>query len=161
VISDGRSGARKRVIRHHEWVAGDADPSVQRFRRAFHWGALVIMDASSTDVPTQPAESGVATTDAGLMVPVRHAQDVDYEGVGPDEAVPPFEVEVEVRAGPPNGPVSTEHTVRITSGALTIGDADDEIRVAVEPGGVRIAVYLDDLRHAERVRIWLTPDTGA
>jgi hypothetical protein len=45
---------------------------------------------------------------------------------------------------------------------LTIGDADDEIRVDVEPGGVRIAVYLDldDPRHAERVRIWLTPDTG-
>jgi hypothetical protein len=164
VISDGRSGARKRVIRHHEWVAGDADPNVQRFRRAFHWGALVIMDASSTDVPTQPAESGVATTDAGLMVPVRHAQDVDYEGLGlgPEEAVPPFEVEVEVRTGPPNGPISAEHTVRITSGALTIGDADDEIRVDVEPGGVRIAVYLDldDPRHAERVRIWLTPDTG-
>jgi hypothetical protein len=105
---------------------------VQRFRRAFHWGALVIMDASSTDAPTQPAESGVATTDAGLMVPVRHAQDVDYEGLGlgPEEAVPPFEVEVEVRTGPPNGPISAEHTVRITSGALTIGDADDEIRAA-------------------------------
>lgn len=73
VISDGRSGARQRVIRHHERVAGDADPNVQRFRRAFHWGALVIMDAASTDVPTQPAASGVATTDAGLMVPVRHA----------------------------------------------------------------------------------------
>jgi hypothetical protein len=74
------------------------------------------MDASSTDVPTQPAESGVATTDAGLMVPVRHAQDVDFAGLGPDEAIPPFEVEVEVHAGPPSGPVSAVHTARITSG---------------------------------------------
>jgi hypothetical protein len=142
-------------------VPGDADPSVQRFRRAFHWGALVIMDASSTDVPTQPAEAGVATTDAGMMIPVRHAQDVDFDGLDPDETVPPFEVEVEVNTGPPDGPVSAVHTARITSGVLTIGDADDEMRVDVEPGRVRITVYLDDPRHAERVRIWLNADTGA
>ena len=65
----------------------------------------------------------------------------------------PDEVEVEVRAGPPNGPVSAEHTVRITSGALTVGDADEEIRVDVEPGGVRIAVYLDEAYPSRPVRV--------
>ena len=119
------------------------------------------MDAASTDVPPEPAESGVTTTDAGLMVPVRHAQDVDYEGLGPEDAIPPFEVEVEVQVGPPRGPVSAAHTARITSGVLTIGDADDEVRIEVQPGEVRISVHLDDPRHAERVQIWLTPDTGA
>ena len=139
-------------------MPGAPDPSVLRFRRPFHWGALLIMDASSTDVPRQPLESGIARSDAGLMVPVRHAQDVDFAGLDPDEAVPPFEVDVEVHAGPPRGPVSADHVVRITSGALTIGDADHEVHVDVEPGRVRIAVDLDDPHHAERVRIWLTPE---
>lgn len=51
-------------------------------RRAFHWGIVIVSDVkSSGDIPDVDRDALVAANEHGLVVAVRHAQDIaSFEG---------------------------------------------------------------------------------
>ena len=110
------------------------------------------MDQRSRDVPTERDELGVARSRTGLYFPVRHAQDLDIE-----HDPGPFRVQVDIVMGIPDDEVSFEHELEVDSGALTIGDPEGEELIEAPPGRYRVCVGLDEVEHAEYVRIWLSP----
>jgi hypothetical protein len=68
------------------------------FHRPFHWGIVVVGDRESTDIPEIRPDELVASSASEVVVPVRHAQDVEVVG-RQDEEIPFFEVSVSCSPG--------------------------------------------------------------
>lgn len=136
--------------------ATEPDHRGLRLSRPFGWGVVIVMDRDSADVPERLNESGVASSPTALAFRVRHAQDVELEGLDPDDELAPFAVSVDVAIGSPVEPFSFAHEILIPSGVVTIGDADHEDELSVSPGRWRVTVNLEPEDHAENVKVWLT-----
>jgi hypothetical protein len=125
-----------------------------QLRRSFGWGVLLISDARSRDIPVSLPKGPVTATDTAVAIAVRHAQDVDYEG----GETAPAAVSVNVLAGPADvAATDFEGSIRLGSGVLAVGDAEQEETVDVRPGSYRVQVRLDHPEYAENVDVWLTP----
>jgi hypothetical protein len=118
----------------------------RRLRRPFNWGVLIVGDLNG-DVPESLA-GGFGRTSDSLALAVRHAQDI-----GSDSA--PFEVEVQIIAGPPTNPPDIEHVVSVPSGVLAVGDAESQAELRVPPGDYRRAVRGEPREQPERVVLWV------
>lgn len=123
--------------------------------RPFWWGMVLLMDRDGTDVPPV-TDSIVSTSDSGLAIKVRHASDVDLQGVQADEVVPPALVHIYIRTDdrpPPDVPFAGQ--IVVPSGVLSVGDADEE--AALEIGSGPWAVHVDCVPAdcAETVSVWL------
>jgi hypothetical protein len=112
---------------------------------------LVISDRDGREPLTADPEAPISASAEGVVVRVRHAQDV--ENLDDGEA----EVSVEVFEGEVTGHVSVSCELAIASGVLVIGDADAMDEVNVEPGRWKVSVALDQAEAAETVRIGLSP----
>ena len=124
--------------------------------RAFNWGILFVGDSVDPGLNEIALGSDIAVGRSCVVIPVRHAQDVDLDDVDADEAAKPFEVLLSVRPGSlvdTVGPRSFEAVISVPSGELAIGDADGERLVAVRPGDVRLRVSASPDVHAEHVEI--------
>ncbi len=118
--------------------------------RAFNWGLLIIGDPQAPDVPDLSADSGINQSSSLIVVPVRHAQDVALEAG-------PFEVEVRYGKRTSGFTNAAHHAlVRLPTGDMGIGDADDEVLVSLEPGWWWISTSLTPANHAEVVEIQLS-----
>lgn len=124
------------------------------FHRPFHWGIVVVGDRESTDIPEIRPDELVASSASEVVVPVRHAQDVEVVG-RQDEEIPFFEVSVSCSPGVVEGQeLRFDGIVTLPSGVLSIGDADDEALVPLTPGLHRLQIAVEPRDHSERVHIW-------
>lgn len=119
----------------------------------------MLSDSKTRDIPPLGA-SPFAHTPTALVVRVRHAQDVEFDGDDPDEVLPLCSVAVEVHAGEPaDAGVDFEGVLQLSSGVLAVGDADGEESFGLSPAAYRVQVRLDHPEYAEHVKVWLTPAT--
>lgn len=124
--------------------------------RAFNWGIVLVSDANSRDIPELPRGSSFAASRDGVVIAVRHAQDVDVvdSDLSPDEVIPPATVSVRVGLGAQER-ADFSCVLALTSGKLLVGDADHEDIVTVPPGEYTVAVSVDDAHSPERVDVTL------
>lgn len=126
-------------------------------QRPFGWGVLMLSDAHTNDTPLSLDSGPVAATPGAVAVKVRHAQDVEFDGLDDDEEVPLFVVNVSMAVGPSrDSGLAFDGVLDLPSGTLLIGDADREDVVTIDPGLYRVQIWLDDWDYAENVRIALT-----
>jgi hypothetical protein len=136
-------------------VPQDVGVKVLTVRRPFHWGLLLATDRDAQRVP-ELSEGPVSTTADGLAIGVLHAADVDLTGYREDEEVPPALVTVEVILGGAAPSGSTFNgTLRLDSGLLSIGDADEEEVIETGVGTWRVAVICQPHDFPDHVTIWL------
>jgi hypothetical protein len=129
-------------------------------RRSFGWGILIVSDPLTTAWPE--LGDGIVGNEAGVVIPVRHAQDVDVRDDLPAEAlVPPAEVEVEcfVNGLAHDEEVAYDGHLVLSEGRVLLGDADACYELRVAPGRWRVQVALDVPQFSEHVRIWFTAAT--
>lgn len=119
---------------------------------------LFVGDADSPDTPDPPAPTAPGTITAGptcVAIPVRHEQDLE-----PDDA-DAATVTIRCRPGPKDeheDRARFETVIDVPSGRLSVGDADHDHEVTVEPGRWRIQVDIEPPTDATRVEIWWSPD---
>lgn len=127
-------------------------------RRPFWWGLLHILDRDASDVP-ELTDAAVSQSRDGLAVKVLHAQDVDLSRYGPEEIVPPAQVQVEIRIGEgASGEATFDGSIEVPSGVLTVGDAEQEEALTIGAGRWAVQVTCEPTEHAELVRVWLRPE---
>jgi hypothetical protein len=92
-------------------------------KRPFAWGVVIVGDPLA-DVPQHSGDNRFMTSAQVIVVPVRPAQDVE------DLDDPPFEVEINVCERGSGFSGAAHHSLlRLSSGEMTIGDADGELRL--------------------------------
>lgn len=124
--------------------------------RPWHWGIAVLSDPSlGGEIPEVVPESGASSNGKGLVVMVRHAQDVDlFE----DDFVW-AEASVIVRHWPGAPPVDPDRTVVFEgplptpTGRLEIGDADERVVMTglTASSTLRVLSLSDDSDSPDRV----------
>lgn len=120
--------------------------------RAFAWGIVIIGDADTQEIPSLDRDTSIVSSGSAVVILVRHAQDV----VDPDDAE--FLVEVQCTAGSTSrDDVSFDGDILISSGRLSVGDADHEHTVIVDPGRWRLQIAAEPIEHPERVTVWFSP----
>lgn len=132
-----------------------------RLQRPFGWGVLMLGDAQTQDTPLALLTGPVAATPTALAIRVRHAQDVEFDGLDDDSVLPSCTVSVAVAAGPStDADLAFDGVLEVPSGTLLIGDADQKDALDIVPGRYCVQVWLDDADYAEHVRIALSEDGG-
>ncbi len=127
------------------------------FRRPFQWGILLIGDPETKDIPELGRDRATASNSALVVVPVRHAEDVEFSG-GDDEEIAPFVVSVCCSPGvAQDQELSFDGVISLPSGLMSIGDADREEVLALAPGTYRVQIEVDPSDHPERVHVWYSP----
>jgi len=135
-------------------VPGSRD--VLNTKRAFAWGIVIIGDADTQDIPSPNRDNTIVSSESAVVAMVRHAQDV----VNPEDDE--FLVEVQCSAGVAGrDEVSFDGDIFISSGRISVGDADHEDNVSVEPGRWRLQIAVEPIEHPERVKVWFSPALGA
>jgi hypothetical protein len=126
--------------------------------RAFGLGLLLVMDRDSSEV-LELTSALVSASSSGLAIKVHHAADVDLAGYSDDDVIPLAQVEVDVHVGPgAPSDVLYRGSIDVPSGVVTVGDADREDRLEVEPGQWDVQIICNPAdEHAEKVLIWLQP----
>ncbi|GAB3871994.1 hypothetical protein [Terrabacter terrigena] len=104
--------------------------STALIRRPFHWGIVIVSDVKSGgDIPEVHPNALVTANDHGVIVLVRHAQDIPSFDGNFDWA----ESEVMVRLLPASAATRTDRRevfrgrLSVPSGRISMGDADDEV----------------------------------
>jgi hypothetical protein len=124
--------------------------------RPWHWGIAILSDPSlGAETPEVVPEAGVSANGKGVVVLVRHAQDVETFDGDFDWA----ETSVTIRhwsGAPPTEPDRTvvfEGPLATPTGRLWIGDADQEVVMSGlrTSSTLRVASPSDDLESPERV----------
>lgn len=124
--------------------------------RPWHWGIAILSDPSlGGEIPEVVPEARVAANGKGVVVLVRHAQDVETF----DGDVEWAEASVTVRHWPGAPPIEAGRTVLFEgplatpTGRLWIGDADDEVVMTglTTSSTLRVLSPSDDLDSPERV----------
>lgn len=130
----------------------DADVTLTR---AFAWGVCIVGDADGEDVPT--LGSGVVAASAScVVVATCHASDVDLDGLADDDVVAPALVVVRIRVGVAGaGPFAFDGVLDLASGALSIGDADEQHVLRLGVCRCRVQVAANEA--ADAVDVWVVP----
>lgn len=123
--------------------------------RAFAWGIVIIGDADTQDIPSPDRDNAIVASDSTVVAKVRHAQDV----LNPQDEE--FLVEVQCTAGEADrADVSFDGDIDVASGRISVGDADHEDRLIVEPGRWRLQIAVEPIDHPERVQVWFSRSVG-
>jgi hypothetical protein len=135
-----------------------AAPSEElRLHRPFGWGLAVVLDSWSRGAPELTKASLVSSTESGLSILVRHAQDVELDGLKDTDEVHEFSVSLHARVGgPTEALVAFDGVIGVPSGQITIGDADREDTLVIAAGLWRVQVALTPEDYAEHVDIWFS-----
>jgi hypothetical protein len=135
----------------------DAEPRLA-FKRAFAWGILLVSDSQTKAIPELDHQAVVTASKEALAIVVHHAADVPYGDVPSDQIVPESEVAVRiyVQESAPRTP-SFEAVMSVPSGTLTVGDADHEESLDIDPGRWHVRVVCTPWDHADEVDLWLLP----
>lgn len=139
-------------------MAGGRPSPALRLRRPFAWAILVIADAEEADLPESFEHGPVVAFETGIVVAVRHAQDVEFDALGA-EVVPPFLVDVVcfVDADPERGDaLLCDHVVQVSSGRPALGDPDEEQVLVMPPGAWRIRAAGSPRDQPEEVEVWVS-----
>ena len=126
-----------------------------RTERPFAWGIVLFQDRDSVDVP-ELSGSPVSHAPDGFVVKVRHAQDVDLDGYADDDDVPAAQVQIVIwldQEAP--GPSTFRGVIEVSSGVLTVGDADHEDALAIGAGRWSVQIDCEPPIHSDRVTVWL------
>lgn len=135
----------------------DEPKSTLELHRPFHWGVLLIGDPETADIPNRGPEGAIVSNGALVVVPVRHAQDVEFSGRG-DEEIPPFVVSVRCSPGVSQSQeMGFDGVIDLPSGLMSIGDADTEEVLTLTPGRYRLQIEVHPNDHPERVHVWYSP----
>ena len=133
-----------------------------QIERAFYWGIVIVGDAEDADIEELPTGSGIRSARRCIVIPVRHAQDVEPSTATNSGVDRPFKVRVTVvRAAGHESLLAgaVETVIAVPSGRLASGDADDTTTVAVRPGRVRVIVSVNPANDAEHVELTLRPES--
>ncbi len=123
--------------------------------RAFAWGIVIIGDADTQDIPSPELGNAIVASDSAVVAKVRHAQDV----VNPEDDE--FLVEVQCTAGEANrDDLSFDGAILVSSGRISVGDADHEDKLLVEAGRWRLQIAVEPIDHPERVQVWFSRSIG-
>jgi hypothetical protein len=120
--------------------------------RPFRWGVLVVRDPRSADFDTSTDISAITSTTNSILIPVRHAQDIEIPSG--DSGKSPLNVSVSCE--PIEDEISTpafDGMIDLPSGQLSIGDAYSEQLLALGRGRWRIVISLEPFQHAQVVDI--------
>lgn len=120
--------------------------------RAFEWGIVLVGDSESTDIPALDRDAAIRSSDTAVVVAVRHAQDIANSDEGQ------FLVEVSCVSGlAGRDDLAFDGHVLVSSGRLSIGDADHQDMLLVPPGRWRLQIATGPSAHSERVAVWFSP----
>jgi hypothetical protein len=120
--------------------------------RAFAWGIVIIGDADTQEILSPERDTAIVSSDSAVVMLVRHAQDV----VDPDDEE--LLVEVHCTAGSTGrDDLTFDGDILVSSGRLSIGDADHEDTLIVAPGPWRLQIAAEPIEHPERVTVWFSP----
>ena len=125
--------------------------------RPWHWGIVVLTDSSAAgDLPDVDPKSLVSASEAGLIVLIRHAQDIEILSE-PDFAE--GTVTLTVHQGPAelNPERTAVHTGLLSTpnGSLSVGDADTDVVVPAVPGITNVTVSVTDPADLSPDHIWV------
>ncbi|WP_278237017.1 hypothetical protein [Isoptericola sp. AK164] len=130
--------------------------------RSFQWGIAIIL-AADGEIPDVVPDAAVSTGDSGLVVSVRHEADIpSFEG---DFAWAEVQITVRWLDETPdlqNRRAVFDGTLNTTAGRLSIGDADDNVKMSTHVGRTRVVVSVDqdwprDDHHYESLLVDLAP----
>jgi hypothetical protein len=124
--------------------------------RPWHWGIAIVSDPDlGGEIPDVDPSGGVSANEKGIIVPVRHAQDIEsFEG---DFEWAEATVTVRLWSDPPDVDdgctIVFEGWLATPTERLWIGDADENTVAEGFPTstGIRVALKSDDLDSPEQV----------
>lgn len=136
-------------------VVTSVGPEVEQFKRPFNWGVLIVGDPSAKAVPELPPGETLSHSSELIVIPVRHAQDIDdFDG-------PPFEVEVTCRRRTAGFATGQHHALlHLSSGDLGVGDVNRETVLHPGPGWWWVTITMRPEVHAESVDIEFSKAEG-
>src|ERR1017187_4222750 len=110
--------------------------------RPWHWGIAIVVDPECEAPEVQP-EQVVTVDESGLVVLVRHAQDIEADALGDDRklATATIHVRALANAEPTPRPVLCDVVLITPSQRLGIGDARGEV-VLPTPGTGRTRIVV-------------------
>lgn len=131
--------------------------------RSWHWGIVAVFDkAAEGDLPEFVPDSLASVNQSGLVVRIRHAQDVEDF----DESFAEATITVSFHAEPVE-PAQGRHFVctgklSTPGGTLSVGDADMDVVVPAVTGVTNILVSVADPDDRSPEHIWLDiwPESG-
>lgn len=129
-----------------------------RVTRPWHWGIAIVSDASlGGEIPEVDPARGVTGNRSGVIVLVRHAQDIpSFEGEFDwAEATLTVTLWEEDDAGPAERAVIYDDSLRTPSGRLSIGDADDDVIVTTHHELTRVIVSVADPADKAPDSVWI------
>ena len=143
-------------------------PASTVLTRPFHWGIVVMNDPKlAGQLPDVEPGRMVTASKFGVIVTVRHAQDIEADSFDGDfewaEVTVTSRLLAEVPADSGWRPVYSGRLLT-PSGQLYLGDADEDVRVPAHPGRSTVTVSVpaelpeEDLT-PDAIRIDLLPDT--
>lgn len=125
--------------------------------RPWHWGIAIVSDASlGGEIPEVDPARGVTGNHNGLIILVRHAQDIPSFDGEFDWAEATVTVTLwEDDPASPERPVIYDDSLDTPSGRLSIGDADDDLVVAAHHGRTRVVVSVTDPSDKAPDSVWV------
>jgi hypothetical protein len=112
-------------------------------RRPFHWGIVVVSDVESGGlIPDVDTESAVSANENGIVVLIRHTQDIDSFDGEFDWAEAEVLVRLLSEAEPPAPDRREGFRGRLMTptGRISVGDADGEVVHPAHPGWNEVVV---------------------
>lgn len=129
-----------------------------RVTRPWHWGIAIVSDVSlGGEIPEVDPALGVTGDRNGVIILVRHAQDVpSFEGEF-DWAQATLTVTVweEDDAELPERPVIYDGSLCTPTSRLSIGDADDDVIVTAHHDLTRVIVSVTDPTDKAPDSVWI------
>lgn len=133
-------------------------------RRPFHWGIVIMSDVKfGGDIPDVDSNVLVTANDRGVIVLVRHAQDIESF----DDDFEWAEAEVVVRQLPAGAGIQSDRRevfrgqLSVPSGRVSVGDADDDIALSAHLGLNEVVITIDrnadDSDRPDSIQIDLLP----
>jgi hypothetical protein len=125
--------------------------------RPWHWGIAIVADPEGEVPEVQPGQA-VTIGESGLVILVRHAQDIEaevFEGDG-EWATATVHVKTLAEAESTPRPVLCDVVLNTPTYRLGIGDADGEVIVPCPGmGRTRLVVSADDVGEGGLDEVWV------
>lgn len=133
-----------------------------RLTRPWHWGIAIVSDAGlGGEIPEVDPARGVTGDRGGLIILVRHAQDIPGFDSDFDWAEATLTVTMwEDDPGPSRRAVIYDESLDTPSGRLSVGDADDDVVMTTHHGLTRVVVSVADPADKAPDSVWVDLHPG-